>query len=91
MENHDFEIAYLIAESKDLMQTWYQVDGCAHSPCYSLQHAASHISRFKVWTKIYIFIKIEINDGGEGLNSCHRSSTYNSFILNSFPCFDFSY
>lgn len=52
MENHDFEIAYLIAESKDLMQTWYQVDGCAHSPCYSLQHAASHISRFKEFVGI---------------------------------------
>jgi hypothetical protein len=55
-ENQDFEMALISAE-KELRQTLYQLDGCAQPPCYRLQPTASHISRFKVWNEVYIFIQ----------------------------------
>jgi hypothetical protein len=57
IQNKDFDMAPRCADSKELLKTWYQVDGRAHPPCYGLQPKASHISRFKVWNKIYIFIQ----------------------------------
>jgi hypothetical protein len=54
-ENQDFEMALTGVESKGLLQTWYQLDGCAQPPSYELQRTASHISKPKVWNKIYIF------------------------------------
>jgi hypothetical protein len=50
VENQDFEMALSIAENKELLQKWYQLDGHAQPPCYRLQPIASHIPGFKVWT-----------------------------------------
>jgi hypothetical protein len=50
IENQDFEMALSIAENKELLQKWYQLDGHAQPPCYRLQPIASHIPGFKVWT-----------------------------------------
>jgi hypothetical protein len=55
-ENQDFEMAITSADKKKLLQTWYQVDSCAQPCCYGLQPTASHISRFQVWNKIYIYV-----------------------------------
>jgi hypothetical protein len=53
----DFEMTLTNANKKKLLQMWYQLDSHAQTPCYGLQPTASHISRFKVWNKIYIFIQ----------------------------------
>jgi hypothetical protein len=57
IENQDFEMALISADNKELLQTWYQLNSRAQPPCYRLQPTASHISRFKVWNKIYILIQ----------------------------------
>jgi hypothetical protein len=44
------------ADNKELLQTQYQLDVRAKLPCYRLQPTASHITRDKVWKKIYVFI-----------------------------------
>jgi hypothetical protein len=36
---------------------WYQLDGHAQPLCYGSKPTASHISKFKVWNKTYIFIQ----------------------------------
>lgn len=51
IENQDFEMALSIAENKELLQKWYQLDGHAQPPCYRLQPIARHIPGFKVRTK----------------------------------------
>jgi hypothetical protein len=40
-ENQDFEMALTSADNKQLLQTWYQVDGFAQPPSYRLQPTAS--------------------------------------------------
>jgi hypothetical protein len=67
IENQDFEMTLISGDNKELLQMWHQLDGCVHLPYHGLQTTDSHISRFKVWNKIYISFKIELIDGGEGL------------------------
>jgi hypothetical protein len=50
-------MALTSAGNNKLLQTWYQLDGRSQPPCYGLQRTASHISKLKVWNKIYIFIQ----------------------------------
>jgi hypothetical protein len=57
IQNQDFEMTHVNAENKELLQTWYQLNGRAQPPSCRLQPTASRISRFKVWNKIYIFIQ----------------------------------
>jgi hypothetical protein len=57
IEDQSFEMALISADKKKVLQTWYQLDGCGQPPCYRLQPTARHISGFKVWNKMYIFIQ----------------------------------
>jgi hypothetical protein len=81
IENQDFEMTLIIAGNKELLQMWYQLDCRAHPSCYGLQPTASHISGFKIWNKIYIFIQNTDNRWRQGLNSSHGSSTHNSLLF----------
>jgi hypothetical protein len=54
IENQDFKMSLISADNKELLQMWHQL---FQPSCYGLQPPASHISRFKVWNKIYIFIQ----------------------------------
>jgi hypothetical protein len=75
IENQDFAAAFIRAEGKELQKMQHQLDGCGQLQCYRLQAVVSHISRFKVCNKIYMFTTIEQIGGGEGLNSrCGPSS-----------------
>jgi hypothetical protein len=57
IENQDFEMAFISADNKELLQVWYELDGPARTTYYRLQPTASHISRLEVWNEIYIFIQ----------------------------------
>jgi hypothetical protein len=57
IERQDFEMSLISADKKKLFQMWYQLDCHAEQPCYGMQPTPSHISGFKVWNKIYIFIQ----------------------------------
>jgi len=57
LENQDFEKALISADNKELLQGWFKLGGRAQPSCYRMQPTASHILRFKVSNKIYIFIK----------------------------------
>jgi len=46
------EIACVSADKEELLQTYCPLDGYAKPPCYRLQPAVSHMSKFKVWNKI---------------------------------------
>jgi hypothetical protein len=56
-ENQDFEMELISADNNELLERWYQLVGPAQPHCYRLQPTASHISRFKGWNEIYIFIQ----------------------------------
>jgi hypothetical protein len=47
-ENQDFEMALINTDNKELLWTWYQLNGRAQPPWYGLQPTGSHILRFKV-------------------------------------------
>ena len=57
LENQDFEMALISADKKELLQAWYQLYVHTQTPSYGLQPIASHILKFKVWNKIYIYTR----------------------------------
>jgi hypothetical protein len=77
--NQGLEKTLVSAENKEILQMSCQLEGSTEPPCYRLQPTASHISDLRVGIKFLFSSKIEINDGGERLNSRHGSSTHNRF------------
>jgi hypothetical protein len=81
-ENQDSDMAAISADSKELLQMWFQLNGCAQPPCYGLQPTASQPATFqhlRFGMKFVLLSKIEIIDGGEWLNLSHGCSTHNIF------------
>jgi len=57
LENQDFEKALASADNNELLQGWFKLGGHAQPPCYRMQPTTSHILRFKLFNKMYIFVE----------------------------------